>query len=167
MKSLFTAFIAASLSFGVFAETKMCVITTDIDSEQTELFLDFTNEGDIDSVRLFKTITGGKIVSNDTHPVERVMADGVVASERSNRDIVILRTDKAFSPKKGGIIIMDYLYNGIKGTRRNYKLKLTRINNSFVLTTLEGAKVNRLLFKGNRAAVVGWIGIKDIFPEFK
>jgi hypothetical protein len=156
------------LSLSAFsAEMKICVITSDIDSEKTEMFLEFTSNGDIDSVRLYKTIEGGKVVSDNTHPVERVVEDGIVASERQNRDIVILKTDKGFSPTQGGVIIMDYLYNGIKNVRKAYKLKMIKTGTNIELTTMEGQRVNRLMFKGNRAPVVGIIGIKNIVPEFK
>jgi hypothetical protein len=169
MKSVMVAAIISLLfSMSVFsAELRICVITSDIDSEKTEMFIDFSANGDIDSIRLFKTVEGGKVVSNDTHPVERVVEDGIVASERQNRDIVILKTDKDFSPSQGGIIVMDYLYNGIKNVRKAYKLKMTKTGTTIELSTLEGQKVNRLMFKGNRAPVVGVIGIKEIIPEFK
>ncbi len=151
----------------IAAEIKICVITSDIDSEKTDLLLDFSANGDINSVRLYKTIEGGKIVSDDTHPIERVVEDGIVASERQNREIVLLKTAKDFSPSLGGIIILDYLYNGIKNLRRTYKLKMTKFGTNIELSTMEGQIVNRLMFKGNRAPVVGVIGIKEIVPEFK
>jgi hypothetical protein len=148
-------------------EQKICVITSDIDSEMTEMFLDFKGNGDIDSVRLYKTIDGGKVVSDDTHPVERVVSEGIVASERQNRDIVVLKTAKDFSPTSGGVIIMDYLFNGIKNVRKAYQLKLIKSANHLHLMTLDGKQVNHLSFRGNRAPVVGIIGIKEIVPEFK
>ena len=84
MKSaLATAIISLLISMSaISAELRICTITSDIDSERTEMFLDFASNGDIDSVRLYKTVEGGKVVSDDTHPVERVVEDGIVASER-------------------------------------------------------------------------------------
>jgi len=167
MKFLVFSLLNLTLTLSAFAvETKICLITTDIDSEQTELLIDTNSNGDLDTIRLYKTMDG-KVISDDFHPAERAIIDGIVASERDGRQVVILKT-KVFTATEGGVLALNYLYNGINGTRREFNLKLTKVNGKFVLSTPEGAKVNRLLFVGNRAAIINkFIGIKEIKASYK
>lgn len=154
-----------ALTLNAFAvETKICHITSDIDSEITQLLIETNSDGDLDSIRLYKTVDN-KVVSDESHPAERVIADGVVASKRDGREIIILRP-KNFNAVTGGIISLDHLYNGITGSRRDFNLKLTKVGGQFVLLTIEGVKINRLLVVANK--VIGKVvGIKEIRASFK
>lgn len=165
MKLLTFAFLILTVCFNSFAEeSKICVITSDIDSEQTEMLIDLDAAGALDTIRLYKTMDK-KVISDESHPVQRVMEEGVVASERQGRDIVILKT-KNFNPETGGIVVMDFLYNGISGNRRTYSMKMNKVNGKFVVTTMEGVRINRLVFIGNR--VLGQVvGIKEIRASSK
>jgi len=166
MKFLTIGLLSLTLSLSAFAvETKICVITSDIDSEKTDLLIETNSSGDLDSIRLYKTI-GTKVVSDETHPVEKVIDHGVLAAEREGRDVVYLKA-KNFEVTKGAIIVVDYLFNGLKNTRKEYNLKLSRVGNNYVLSTMEGVKVNRIKFIGNRAPIIKKvIGIKEVRTSF-
>lgn len=167
MKLLTIGLLSLTLSLNAFsAETNICVITSDIDAERTDLLIETNSSGDLDSVRLYKTI-GTKVVSDETHPVEKVLAEGVVAAQREGRDVVYLKA-KDFEVKKGATIVVDYLYNGLKSIRRQHNLRLTRVGNNYVLSTMEGVKVNRIKFLGNRAPIIKKIiGIREVVPSFQ
>ncbi len=161
MKLFVMAIMTLGLLTNAFAvETRICLITTDIDAEQTELFIETNDNGDLDTVRLYTTLDS-KVTDDEFYPAETAIAEGIVASERDGRKIVVLRP-KNFTPTDGGIISLDYLYNGIKGTRKTFDLKLVKVAGKFVLTA-GGTKINHLYFIGNRAAIIGTlIGIKEI-----
>lgn len=165
MKFLTIGLLSLALSLNALAEeSKICVITSDIDSEQTDMLIDVDAAGSLDTIRLYKTMDK-RVVSDESHPVERVMEDGVVASERQGRDIVILKT-KNFNSETGGVVVMDFLYNGVSGNRRTYQMKMSKLNGKFVVSTMEGARINRLVFIGNR--VLGQVvGIKEIRASLK
>ena len=166
MKFLTIGLLSLTLSLNAFSvETNICVITSDIDSEKTDLMIETDSNGDLDSVRLYKTI-GTKVISDETHPVEKVLENGVVAAEREGREVVYLKA-KDFEVKKGAIIVVDYLFNGIKNVRKQYNLKLSRVGNNYVLSTMEGVKVNRIKFIGNRAPIIKKIiGIREVKTSF-
>jgi hypothetical protein len=165
MKFLTIGLLSFALSLNALAEeSKICVITSDIDSEQTDMLIDVDAAGALDTIRLYKTMDK-RVVSDESHPVERVMEEGIVASEREGRDIVILKT-KNFNPETGGIVVMNFLYNAVSGNRRTYQMKLSKLNGKFVVSTMEGARINRLVFAGNR--VLGQVvGIKEIRASLK
>lgn len=162
MKFFTIGLLSLTLSLSVFAEeSKVCVITSDIDAEQTDMIIDVDSEGSLDSIRLYKTMDK-KVVSDESHPIERVMDDGIVAAEREDRDIVLLKT-KNFDPAVGGTVVMDYLYNGVTGARRTFNLLMSKVNGKFVVSKVDGSRVNRMIFIGNRAPMISRvIGIKEI-----
>src|SRR5690349_8314997 len=85
MKLLTIALLFFVVCLNAFAEeSKICVITSDIDAEQTDMLIDVDAAGTLDTIRLYKTMDK-RVVSDESHPVERVMQDGVVASERQGR----------------------------------------------------------------------------------
>jgi hypothetical protein len=165
MKLLTIGLLALTLAINAFAEeSKICHITSDADSENTQLLIETNSDGDLDSIRLYKTMDS-KVVSDETHPAERVISDGVVASQRDGRPIIVLRP-KNFNSVTGGIFTLDHIFNGITGARKDFNLKLVRGEGAFYLTTMEGARVNRLFIVANK--VLGKvIGIKEIRPSFK
>ena len=165
MKLFTIGLLSLTLAFNAFAaETKLCQIITDIDSEETALLLETDSKGDLDTIRLYTTLDS-KVVSDESHPAERAIADGIVASEREGRDVVVLRP-KNFDAINGGIFILDFLYSGISGARREVNLKLSKVAGKFVLTTSDGTKVNHLAIIGNRF-MGKLIGIKEIRTSFK
>ncbi len=167
MKFLSVGLLALSVSLSALAaETKICIISSDIDAEITEMFIETKSNGDLDSLRLYKTL-GSQVISDETHPVEKVVDYGIVASERQGREVVSLQA-KNYNPSVGGIISVDYLYNGLTNSRKVYNLKITRNGSNYTLTTMDGVKVNRIKFIANRAPVVGkLLGIKEVRASFK
>lgn len=165
MKFLIISLLSLVLSLNAFAEeSKICVITSDIDSEQTDMLIDVDSTGELDTIRLYKTMDK-RVVSDESHPLERVMDEGIVASARQGKDIVILKT-KNFDPDDGGIVVMDFLVNGVTGTRKNFQIKMVKQNGKFIVTTMEGARINRLVFIGNRI-LSKVVGVKEIRASLK
>src|SRR5690606_6850025 len=104
MNTLLKALLVSLISFSTFAEEiKVCIISSDVDSEKTDLYIDIKNSGEIDGVRLYKTISSGAVVADDSYPAETVMSEGIVAAERSGRDILILKAEN-FSKAVGGLV---------------------------------------------------------------
>lgn len=165
MSFLTIGFLALTLSFSSFASvTKLCVITTDAEPELTDFLIETNEKGDLDSIRLYTTLDS-KVVSDESFTAESAIIEGVVASEREGREVVVLRP-KNFNASTGGIIALDYLYNGLSGARKVFNIKLSKVAGKFILTTTEGIKINRLEFLVNK--VMGRvIGIKEVRTSFK
>jgi hypothetical protein len=165
MKLLSIGLLSLTLTLNAFsAETKLCQIITDIDSEETALLLETDSKGDLDTIRLYTTMDS-KVISDESHPAQSAITDGIVASEREGREVVILRP-KNFTAAKGGIFVLDFLFSGISGSRKELNLKLSKVAGKFVLSTSEGTRVNHLSFIGNKF-LGKLIGIKEIRTSFK
>lgn len=166
MKFLTLAFLLLTLALNAFAaETKVCVITTDVDAEKTDFFIETNSDGNLDSIRLYKTV-GQEVVSDESLPVEKAIGEDIVASEREGRAIVIIKTSN-FTAEKGGNFTLSILHNALKNTRISYNMKLSKTATGFSLTGPQGQPVNRLHLLGNRAPLINRvIGIKEVKASY-
>src|SRR5665647_1695028 len=142
-------------------EIKLAFISSDIDQNTSIYSLETTPTGTMDSMRMVTWDHENKVIEDLVHPSERIMNGGVTLVQRQGRDAVRMEVED-FSVEKGGIIVLDFLYNGIRGSRKSLKLRLQKEGDLFVLYDLAGNKVNKFFFSGNFARIVGCIGIKEI-----
>ncbi len=155
--------VAAFLgSFSVFAnELNLATINSDSDKDVTEFSLILDGAKAIDSFKLKTTSIGGQIVKDDTYPVETVLDTGVTLLEKQGRAILKLKSG-GFTAAKGGTVILDFLFNGARGTRKSMKLNLVKTVKGFVLQTLEGGAASKLTIIAHRVPVLGIVGISRI-----
>jgi|GEM_PF-1914555 len=165
MRNMFTVLCLMFSLQSMAAEKLMATITSDVDGNVCKFYLETKEDGTADGVRVFMTDEFGAVVSDDFHLAERVMAEGITIIEQQGREAVRLEVEN-FSVETGGTIVMNYLYNGITGSRRNTKLKMFRKGADFFLTDLMNAPVNRLYVYGNRIRIVGLVGIRDVVASF-
>src|SRR5690606_8070250 len=123
LKALITSFLFI-VSFSAFANmTKLAVITSEFDKDVMDFYVITNAKNNIDSIRYIQTTPGGQIFDDVTIPAEEVMKDqGVVIVERNGYDAVILQVEN-FTVNQGGIVKLNYLYNGVTNTRHIKKLK--------------------------------------------
>lgn len=165
MKSFFTLVAALVFSASALAtELKIATITSDAEKDVGEMLVEVV-DGRADSLRIKRSL-GQQIVSDDSVPVETLMGkEGLVATERMGYEVVVLKFEN-FDPMKGGTVLVDYLYNGLLGKRREFRLKFVKEGSEFVLKTLEGTKVNRIHFLANKV-LRQMVGIKSVEVSFK
>lgn len=121
-------------------------LITDDNKDITHLKLIFKNEkNEVDSV--------------DKYTAEKA-ANGIVLYKVDGRDVVKLKSDN-FSSHQGGEIELDYLYNGITGSRGLKKLDLSRDGDVWKLND-DGKDITKLHFVSNKKMLIGTIGIKKI-----
>lgn len=151
------------LSFSVMAvEFTVARITSDIDRNVTEFFMDVDSAAEVHSIRIKTTTPSGSIFEDFSYTAEQVLAGGVVLHERNGHKAVKLRVEKDFTVKDGGGVLLDYLYNGVHGTRYSLPLKLVKKDGQFGLLKVTGEPVNQFFFRANRHRVLGIIGVREI-----
>ena len=115
-----TSFLLISLLFsftlnaGVF---KLAVITSEFDQNVTDYFLETNDRDMIISMRYVTTMPNGGIFEDVSVPVERVINDGIVIVERNGLEAVRLELEN-FDLKKGGVVKLNYIFNGVYWIRR-------------------------------------------------
>ena len=144
---------------------KLAEITSEFDKDVMDFYVETDDQNKIDSIRYITTRPDGSIFEDVSVPAERVIAEGVVIVERDGYAAVRLEVEN-FSIQSGGIVKLNYLYNGITGTRHVKRLYLNWDNEQLRLFDLGNLPVNRMYFKANHSRVFGIIGIREIMTSF-
>ncbi len=165
MKSLILT-LALCLSADLFArEIKLATITGNIDTDTSTFSVELDDSGKLHTV-LFRTVTKeGRVTQDSSFAAETVIDEGVVLLVRDGRKILKLETEKPFSLDKGGIVKMNYLYNGATGSWKTLRVALVKPSEDFQILTLKGEVVTRFFTKGNWHPILGLIGIADLVPQ--
>jgi len=163
-----TSFLLISLLFsftlnaGVF---KLAVITSEFDQNVTDYFLETNDRDMIISMRYVTTMPNGGIFEDVSVPVERVINDGIVIVERNGLEAVRLELEN-FDLKKGGVVKLNYLFNGVSGIRRLKRFTLKSDNQQYNLFDQDNNRVNKMFLEANRVRIFGVVGIKTILTSF-
>jgi len=146
----------------------MATITSDIDRNTTFFLMETDQDHSIHSIRIKSVTPEGRVFEDFSYSTEQVLDGEVVLHERQGHKAVKLRVEKNFSPAKGGVVYIDYLFSGVSGNRRNLELYLTKQDNEFrLLSKPDLLPVNRFYFLANRHPVLGIIGVRRVELSFR
>lgn len=158
----FLFFVSFSLNAKV---TKIAVITSEFDQNVTDYFIETDEKNVIVSMRYVTTMPNGGVFEDVSVTAERAMAEGIVVVERNGYEAVRLELEN-FDLTNGGIVKLNYLFNGMTGTRREKRLILKLNQDEFILFNLNNNPVNKMFLEANRLRVVGIVGVKSILTSF-
>lgn len=157
-----TLFLMISIANANAGIQKVASITNEEDNGIIALQLVTDDNKDITHLKLIFKNEKNEVDSIDKYTAQKA-ADGIVLYKVDGRDVVKLRSDN-FSTHQGGEIELDYLYNGITGSRGIKKIDLSRNGDDWVLSD-ESNELKRLHFVSNKKAIIGTIGVKKIISK--
>lgn len=108
-------------------------------------------------------VNGKKIRRDHLNPLDLKTKDGVILEKRDNYNVLNLKSDN-LDYDRGGKIIIDTLYNGVTGDRRQVELELSKDKNSWKLFKGNVA-VSKFHVRVNKVVILGTVGIKTIVME--
>lgn len=152
-----------SLAFTLSALAKseeILVIKNDIDTNIVVISLISNDSGVLTQMRKVQTSAAKKVMADEKFSLSDLKKGATVLVRKGN-DVVKIKFSSSFDPIYGGTFEMDYLYNGIKGTRKELELDLRKSGQSWEVTKNNKA-VKALNVIAKRAAIVGPIGIEEI-----
>ncbi len=153
---LVLAILSSSLLFA--KEVSLVKITNDEDQNYSEMYVVVDEYNNITQFGK-KEFANGKFFENFTYSNDLGYA-GIVLKRLKERDVVILRGLNV-GPQNGGALEIDYLYNGITGSRGVFNMELDRTSDSWQLM-VKGRIIKHVHFKSNRKRFVGTIGIRSV-----
>lgn len=150
------------LSIFVFAESvsakdfRIVRATVQDESRVLDLVLELDSRSDIKAMRIDEK-DKGKLIDSGHYPVSGPTE--FVLLKESGREVIKLRSSN-FASHQGGDVVLDYLYNGITGSRGTLELDLSRNGDTWELSS-NGKKIKSLHFVKNKKM---WqvVGIKYI-----
>ncbi|WP_372655379.1 hypothetical protein [Halobacteriovorax sp.] len=159
-ETLFTVLLLLSLTSvsALASEKELVTITNDDTPTVFKMVIDVDKNSDI--LKFYKDTYDSKTkVSRDLIPLNKIL-EGVNLEKRDKYEVVNLKSDN-FASHNGGNLELDTLYNGAKGTRKSYDLKIDRIGDQWEVQK-DGERVQVLHLKSNKVFLLGVVGIKDI-----
>lgn len=155
MKNVYGLIMAMMLSHSVMAaDILISTATSDVDSVVTKLWVT-TDE--------FGEATGLKMTFNDGTPDKSFtpaqVRSGMVLKKVDSYDVVVIKS-RDFEVDRGGHLTMEYLSNGITGSRNDKELEI-EFNGAGWELFHDGRDVDKFHFKGRK--ILGkLVGIKDV-----
>lgn len=134
-------------------------VLNDNDNRVVSVSLETNEAGEFVSLR--QITTQGKSLVSDYNISETKGRKGVSLCNEGDIEVIRLKILDRFEPVQGGPFKLDYLYNGIKGSRRSVELEAVREGNKWVIQ-FEGHTVKRANVVSNKVfgKVIGVSQIK-------
>jgi hypothetical protein len=159
----FFALICLIFSFSLQArEHRLVTITTD---EDKDVFV-FVIESDQRNRNISKFHQDlydqhGVLIERETFPIAAIsMRSGLVLNEKEGR-VVVRMTSENFESHNGGHVLIDTLYNGVTGSRRNYEYEVVRAGQTWELVQ-DGRPVRSIHLRSKRVLAIGTVGIAGV-----
>lgn len=164
-KLILVLLVGIIFSFSLFASEEILSTTDNDDNNEVYLLVVNVDDSTQSLKELYKdTYVNEKKVKREVlNSSDLTTSDGVILEKRDNYNILNLKSDN-FDHARGGRIIIDALYNGIKGERRKYELELAKDKYRWGLFKNNKA-VSRFHVKVNKVIILGTVGIKSIDME--
>lgn len=140
----------------------LVTVTNDEDSEKIKMVLVLNEDKDVQSFQMKTYNEAGKEIKAQSFSTEKAET-GVVIYTKKDREIVKL-ISKNFTPHQGGDVTLDFLYNGITGSRDAFEFDLRRDGDQWGLY-VDGKKAKAIHFVSNKKTFVGTIGVKRIIVK--
>lgn len=159
---LFSILISTSLSA---LEHPLVKITNDEDTESF-IFVIETDSKNQEITRFFKDLhdqQGVRLEREVLTPLMFQTDSGLILKEQDGR-IVVRMLSENFAPHNGGHILIDTLYNGVYGTRKEYEYEVTRAGSSWELVK-DGEPIRNMHLRSKKVLAIGTVGIADIINQ--
>lgn len=165
MKKFILFFMCTSfLSAKLFATEEILATITNDDNNEVYTFVANSDDSSKSLKAFFKDdYINGKKVEREALSTTDLAKEGVVLDKRGERTVITLKSTN-FDYVRGGTIVIDTLYNGVTGERKEYVVELAKDNDDWKLFNGNIA-VSKLHIEVNKKAFIGSIGVKNIRME--
>ncbi len=165
MKKFILALLGLTIvATNVFAKEE--VLATITNDENREIFKFVANTDDsTQSLKAFfkDDYLNGQKTEREVLPTKELTRQGVVLDKRGDHTVITLKSHN-FDFARGGTVVIDTLFNGVTGERREYEVELAKDKNGWKLFNGRIA-VSKLHIEVNKKALIGTVGVKNIRME--
>ncbi len=162
---LLSVLLSAAFSANLFAKEEILSITDNDDNNEVYNLVVNVDDNTQTLKQLYKdTYVNGKKIKRDVlNDQDLKTADGMILERRDKYNVLNLKCDN-LDFDRGGHIVIDTLYNGISGDRRQVDLELAKDKDSWKLFK-DGKVISKFHVKVNKVIILGTVGIKTIVME--
>jgi hypothetical protein len=147
MKTLFALGLCFSLS-AFAASHKVLTVTSDRDQDITTLTIDTNGNGEATALKV-TTSSNGIVVNTTTFTMEQARQGRAILFRADKHEVIRLGLEERFENIYGGPVKLDYLVNGIVGSRKKIALEAVREGDRWVVKS-NGKTVTNAFVKINK-----------------
>jgi hypothetical protein len=165
IKLTLLCFISALMSFKLMAaEQILCTVDNDDDARVYKLVVSY-DEATLTLKELYKDsyVQGKKSLREVLNAEDLKKSHGIIMERKDKHNVLNLKSNN-FDHDQGGLIIVDTLFNGVNGDRKNYELDLVKDQSTWKLFK-NNKPISRFHVRVHKVVVVGVVGIKNIIME--
>ncbi|MBC7712489.1 MAG: hypothetical protein H7177_04095 [Rhizobacter sp.] len=157
--------LAVVCSLNVFAHEEVLTTTDNDDNDEVYTLVVSVNDDTQTLEKLFKDtyVNGAKVRRDNLNEEDMKTKGGMILEKRDQYNVLNLKSDN-FDHDLGGKIVIDTLYNGIKGDRKKYDIDLAKDPTGWKIFK-DNKIITKFHVKVNRVIIVGTVGIKNIIME--
>jgi hypothetical protein len=134
------------------------------ENKNTYLLIVDSDEDNQTIKTLYKDVyMSGKRTSRETLDYKQLNSPGLVLEKRDKYVVLKLKSSN-FDNEQGGIITIDTLYNGAKGTRKSYDVQMAKTQSNWALIN-RGKIFKKVFIQSNKVVFLGSVGIKDLVMQ--
>jgi hypothetical protein len=162
MKKLaLSLFCMMTITTTLFAKEEILATITNDQNQEIFMFVASTDENNQTLKAFFKDdYMNGKKTEREILPSKDLTREGVVLDKRGNHTVISLKSHN-FDFARGGTVVIDTLFNGVTGERKEYEVELAKDKTGWKLYAGRIA-VSKLHIVVNKKALFGMIGVKNI-----
>lgn len=147
MKTLLALGLGLSLS-AFAASHKVLTVTSDRDQDTTVLTVETNAAGEATALKVVTT-GNGLLVNSNSFSMEQARQGRAILFKSDKYEVIRLGLESRFEPIYGGPVKLDYLANGITGSRKTMSLEAVREGDRWVVKS-NGATVTKAFVKSNK-----------------
>lgn len=147
MKTLLALGLSFSLS-AFAASHKVLTVTSDRDQDTTVLTVETNANGEATALKVVTT-GNGILVNSNSFTLEQARQGRAVLFKSDKYEVIRLGLESRFEPVYGGPVKLDYLSNGITGSRKSLALEAVREGDRWVVKC-NGVTVTKAFVKSNK-----------------
>jgi hypothetical protein len=157
--------LLTSLTWGTaFAKEETLATITNDDNKEVFTFIAVTDDNSNVITSFFKDeYVDGVKITRENLAISALSNDGLALDKRDDLTVINLKSDN-FDTGLGGVIVVDTLYNGINGQRKEYEINLAQSKDGWQLYD-ENRPITKIHLEVNKKLLIGTVGVKNIKME--
>lgn len=142
------------------SEHILASISTNVQKDSYHLIVDINEEDQTLKTFYIDNFSNNQFVNRDELSIKTFIKEGIKLPHNGKITFVKI-TGENFDQEKGGIIVLDTLYNIITAKRKSYELQLAQDKSGWKLF-YKGNAISKILAIVNKLPIIGIVGARDL-----
>ena len=142
------------------SEKLLTNIATDVLTDSYQLIVDLNEDDQTLKAFYIDNFTQGQFTNRDELSIKTFIEEGIILPHKAKLTFAKISGEN-FDEEKGGMIIIDTLYNALTGKRKSYELQMAQDKTGWGLF-YKGKAISKILAVANKLPIIGVVGAREL-----